>query len=229
MFAGRFALERWSGGAPGGRKHAVLRSTGPPSSRSHPAGGTAGSARTRSRVQTLEDPFLGSGVCFPRLPSQKPPQADGPCSWAVRRVCALPPEQKRNEASPPPARGAWVRVHAAEGYWLPALPAPRDLRLPVSPTAAGGKSLLVDLPPSARTSAPSETKRSTQAPCSWGLGACTCRRRHWPAALPAHLPTQKLAKMASMTASEASRPVTLSRRAQALRMSGATTSGLNPS
>ena len=44
-----------------------------------------------------------------------------------------------------------------------------------------------------------------------------------------HLPTQKLAKMASMTASEASRPVTLSRRAQALRMSGATTSGLNPS
>ena len=44
-----------------------------------------------------------------------------------------------------------------------------------------------------------------------------------------HLPTQKLAKMASMTASEASRPVTLSRRAQALSMSGATTSGLNPS
>ena len=176
LFAGRFALERWSGGAPGGRKHAVLRSTGPPSSRNHPAGSPAGSARTRSRVQTLEDPFLGSGVCFPRLPSQKPPQADGPCSWAVRRVCALPPEQKRNEASPPPAHGADLRDQRAEGtgrrHCRP--PGPPSPRLP---TAAGGKSLLVDLPPSARTSAPSETKRSTQAPCSWGLGACTCRRR----------------------------------------------------
>ncbi len=75
----------------------------------------------------------------------------------------------------------------------------------------------------------SEPKRSTPAPCSWGGCASTPSQRHWPAALPPHLPTQKLAKMASMTASEASRPVTLSRRAQALRMSGATTSGLNPS
>ena len=48
-----------------------------------------------------------------RLP--KTPQAAGPCSWACRRVCALPPEQKRNEAPKPPARGAWVREYGANG------------------------------------------------------------------------------------------------------------------
>ena len=33
-------------------------------------------------------------------------------------------------------------------------------------------------------SAPCGTKRSTHAPCSWGMGASTQRRRHWLAALP---------------------------------------------
>ena len=117
--------------------------------------------------------------------SPQPPQAASPCSWACRRLHARPPHQKRNEAPKPPAHVAWVRVHAAEGYWLPALPAPRDLRLPVSPTAAGGKSLLVDLPPSARTVAPFGTKRSAQAPCSWGLGASPRRQRLWLPAPPA--------------------------------------------
>ena len=41
------------------------------SSPHHPAGGTAGSARTRSRVQTLENPFWGSGAHLPRCPSPK--------------------------------------------------------------------------------------------------------------------------------------------------------------
>ena len=89
-----------------------------------PAGGAgpAGSARTRSRVQTLENPFLGDGSrCFPAVPV---------------------------------------------------------------PNAAGGKSLLVDLPPSARTFAPFGTKRSKPAPCSWGGLASTRSRRRWPAALP---------------------------------------------
>ena len=115
----------------------------------HPAGRTAGSARTRSRVQTLEDPFLGSGVCFPRLPSQKPPQADGPCSWAVRRVCALPPEQKRNEASPPPAHGADLRDQRAEGTGRP------HCRPPVTSVS------------------PSPQPPQAASPCSW-----TCRRLH---------------------------------------------------
>ena len=42
---------------------------------------------------------------------------------------------------------------------------------PVPQNAAGGKSLLVGLPPSTPATAPFGTKRSTQAPCSWGLGA----------------------------------------------------------
>ena len=81
----------------------------------HPAGRTAGSARTRSRVQTLENPFVGSRPHLPVSHPPKPPQADGPCTWAVRRVCALPPEQKRNEAPKPPARGAWAREYGANG------------------------------------------------------------------------------------------------------------------
>ena len=42
---------------------------------------------------------------------------------------------------------------------------------PVSQNAAGGKPLLVGLPPSTPTTTPFGTKRSTQAPYSWGLGA----------------------------------------------------------
>ena len=42
---------------------------------------------------------------------------------------------------------------------------------PVPQNAAGGKPLLVGLPPSTPTAAPFGTKRSTQAPYSWGLGA----------------------------------------------------------
>ena len=61
----------------------------------------------------------------------------------------------------------------------PKAPSPRFPK-----NAAGGKSLLVDLPPSTRTTAPFGTKQSAQTPYSWGLGACTRRRRHWPAALP---------------------------------------------
>ena len=37
----------------------------------HPAGRTAGSARTRSRDQSLENPFLGTGLRFPAAPSPK--------------------------------------------------------------------------------------------------------------------------------------------------------------
>ena len=91
------------------RKHTVLRSMRPPRPRNHPAGGTAGSARTRSRDQSLENPFLGTA--------------------------------------------------------------------PLSPNAAGGRPLLVGLPPSTRSTAPTGTNRSAQAPYSWGLGASTSSRR----------------------------------------------------
>ena len=88
-----------------------------------PAGRTAGSARTRPRDQSLGNPFLGTGLVFPRLS--------------------------------------------------------------VPQNAAGGRPLLVGLPPSTRTAVPCGTKRSTHAPCSWGMGACSTRRRHWLPALPA--------------------------------------------
>ena len=95
-----------------------------------PAGRTAGSARTRPRDQSLGNPFLGTGLVFPRLPSPKTPQAASPCSWACRRLPPSPPHAERNEAPMPPARGAWVRLHSAEGtgcrhcrrHWLAALP-----------------------------------------------------------------------------------------------------------
>ena len=83
-----------------------------------PAGRTAGSARTRSRVQTLEDPIWGNG-------------------GQLSRLC-------------------------------------------VPQTAAGGKSLLVDLPPSDPSIAPFGTKRRTPTPCSWGGRSSTRRQRHWP-------------------------------------------------
>ena len=56
---------------------------------------------------------------------------------------------------------------------------------PVPQNAAGGKPLRVGLPPSPRTAAPSGTKRSASAPCSWGGCASTRRRRLRPPALPA--------------------------------------------
>ena len=58
-------------------------------------------------------------------------------------------------------------------------------RLPVSPNAAGGKSLLVDLPPSVPSTVPPETQRSIHAPCSWGMDASPPSQRRWPPALPA--------------------------------------------
>ena len=87
----------------------------PPHPPNHPAGRTAGSARTRSRVQTLENPILGSGSRFPAALHPPTPQAAGPCSWACRRLLPPPPHSERNEARPPPARGAGVRRIRANG------------------------------------------------------------------------------------------------------------------
>ena len=105
------------------------------SSPSHPAGRTAGSARTRSRVQTLENPFLGGTAhVFSRHPSPKPPQVAGPCSWACRRLPAPSPQTERTAADPPPARGAGLRHHGAKGTgWRPCRPC--------RPTKAGKSSL----------------------------------------------------------------------------------------
>ena len=76
-----------------------------------------------------------------------------------------------NAARPPPFRGAPSQKR-------------RPFARPVPKNAAGGRPLLVGLPPSARFTAPIGTKQSAQAPYSWGLGASTSSRRRWPAALP---------------------------------------------
>ena len=60
LFVERFAHQERSGRRARKTKHTVLRSMRPPRPRNHPAGRTAGSARTRSRDQSLENPFLGT-------------------------------------------------------------------------------------------------------------------------------------------------------------------------
>ena len=61
-------------------------------------------ARAQAQLSAPAKGYLSTlpATSSPVIPPPQTPQADGPCSWAVRRVCALPPEQKRNETSPPP-------------------------------------------------------------------------------------------------------------------------------
>ena len=76
-----------------------------------------------------------------------------------------------------PTLGAWMRQPRAKGTGR------RHCR------PAGGKSLLVGLPPSTSAIAPTETKRRAPAPCSWGGRSSARRQRHWPPALPAYSDT----------------------------------------
>ena len=66
-------------------------------------------------IHPLGIPFWGTAGIPPSPPSPKTPQAASPCSWACRRLPPSPPHAERNEAPMPPARGAWVRLHSAEG------------------------------------------------------------------------------------------------------------------
>ena len=169
----------------------------PPHPPNHPAGRPAGSARTRSRVQTLENPFLGSSVRFP--PSPVPQNAAGGRPLLVGRPpCTRSAAgQKRNEASPPPARGAGVRRIRANGtgrrhcrpartrsrvqtlenpFWGAAAVSPQPPS-PKAPQAAGPcswacRSLFHHRP------IWNETKQVR--PCSWGGRASNPSQRHWP-------------------------------------------------
>ena len=101
------------------------------SSPSHPAGRTAGSARTRSRVQTLENPFLGTPRFPPFTPSPTP-QAASPCSWTCRRVRALPPDRNETKQVRPLLMGRALRDPRAKGTGR------RPCRLTMEPTAPAG-------------------------------------------------------------------------------------------
>ena len=63
------------------------------------------------RPRTPAAPLAHQG----KAASPNAPQAAGPCSWASRRQRPPPPHPKRNAAHPPPARGAGVREHGANG------------------------------------------------------------------------------------------------------------------
>ena len=78
--------------------------------------------------------------------------------------------QAPNSATPGTAKHA--KTALPPNFAFPAFPkATSAPPKPASQNAAGGRPLLVGLPPSTRTFAPFGTKRSAQAPCSWGLGA----------------------------------------------------------
>ena len=99
------------------------------------------------------------------------------CAPWDRRVHEVIPQGERR-ALPAPAQGSRpLRIP----FWEAASIFPS----PVPQNAADGKPLLVGLPSSMRTTAPSGTKRSASAPCSWGGCASTRRRRLRPPALPA--------------------------------------------
>ena len=94
----------------------------------------------------------------------------------------------------PQARRVGVRLHGAKAPRPPkrrrrqaparGLAAVNSRHRPIRNEKKHPSPLLVGLPPSTRTAAPFGTKRSAQAPYSWGLGASTQRQRHWLAALP---------------------------------------------
>ena len=134
----RFALQERSGRRARKTKHTVLRSMRPPRPRNHPAGRTAGSARTRSRDQSLENPFLGTArpqrrrrqapargpaaVYSLHRPNRNVSQRPSPLLVGLGRVYFEPKALAAGTAGPP-ARGAGVRQPRANGYWSPALPA----------------------------------------------------------------------------------------------------------
>ena len=106
-------------------------------------------------------PFLkGRPFIHPTFPRDKP-KSGAP---TLKRFCPQGKQRRiRTPAAPlaPPGQGS------------------------VAQRAAGGRLLLVSLPPSAPAPAANGTNRSLSAPCSWGRQASPPSQRHWPPALPA--------------------------------------------
>ena len=133
---------------------------------------SGGRAHTRRTAHEQGGGSAASQCLRLRIHAPKPHEQG---AWALRFVSV--PAAERIHGGRPTSRGrppaaVGGRETGENGRWFPK-------------TAAGGKSLLVDLPPSAPTPAPTDPHRSTPAPCSWGGCASTRSRRHWPPALPA--------------------------------------------
>ena len=113
-------------------------------------------------------------------PSAPAPAANGthrslsaPGAWGRQ---ASPPRQRHCPPAPPACA---LGRHTVPSRCL----AERTPRLPK--TAAGGRPLLVSLPPSAPVPAANRTHRSLPAPGAWGRKASPPRQRRCPPALPA--------------------------------------------
>ena len=117
---GRFAHQERLAGAPGERKHTLLRSMRPPSPRNHPAGRMAGSARTRSRDSSLENPFLGDGSRFPAAPVPQRRRRQAPAR-GLAAVYSLHRPNRTETQNTHPLLVGWV--NPSQRRCQPALPA----------------------------------------------------------------------------------------------------------
>ena len=136
---------------------------GKPFCASHPAPVRARPAPIFPYASAPPFPFHLSIYPHPITHRQSTPS---PRSWGL----GASTQRQRLAALRPPLLTGWVCVCMEPKH-------------PVSQNAAGGKPLLVGLPPSTPTTTPFGTKRRTPAPCSWGGRSSTSRQRHWPAAL----------------------------------------------
>ena len=104
----------------------------------------------------------------------KPPQAASPCSWGRQ---ASTPSQRHWKPALPARRALPAPAQGINPLRIPFWGTGDSSVAPVPQNAAGGRPLLVGLPPSTPIPAPTEPKRSTPAPCSWGGCASTSSQR----------------------------------------------------
>ena len=117
---------------------------------------------------------------LPRPPARLPAVPDGqsaPTFYSLRDVSKI--RRANSEALLPAGQTASLPAHRQRPL------ARRARQRRPTYAFAGGRLLLVGLPPSTPAAAPTETKRSAHAPYSWGMGASARSRRRWTPALPA--------------------------------------------
>ncbi len=161
-------------GAPG--SGAVARCPAKDGDACPPANGTRPSPSNPFRIILLRQArrFTGTSHCHRFFAANIRRMHPTPASLA-RKIPTFCPSRPRllpqslpqgeRRALPAPAQGSRpLRIpFGGTGVRFPASPVPQN--------AAGGRPLLVGRPPCMRSAAEQETKRSAQAPCSWGLGA----------------------------------------------------------
>ena len=129
--------------------------------------------------------LAGAARTLPRRGKQRRPRPPGPQAPRPPGPQAPIPQFSKSPSQQAPDPQIHRKFPSSK-FRFPKARRPRPKRrLPVPQNAAGGRPLRVGLPPSVHTTAPSEPKRSTPAPCSWGGCASTRSRRHWLPALPA--------------------------------------------